>query len=316
MNNIALQISPEAKSAYFADYLTVARQELIQVLGEIPVTYSHTGPLEFFELAKNDLNLNRLLQLSFAQGLYAMEDSLLRPLELRADYRLHEDFVFGSKFKGKTNERLTQMLINVGLAAIGAEAGTGLKLLDPLCGRATTLLWAMRYGMHAKGIEQDAGALADIHRNLKKWTKLHRQKHKLSEGFVGAPHKKGLGRFLDFSAEKSTMRIVVGDARNADQIYHNEKFDLVVSDLPYGIQHGTTDRTFNPLTVIEQSVGPWKKCLQRTGAIILSYNSNNPKRDALIHVFEKGGFEAMPFSAEHRMSESIVRDVVIFTVRN
>ncbi len=317
MKNIALQISPEAKAAYFANYLKVAQRELMQVFGEISVTYSNVGPLEFFELEDNGLNLNKLLQLSFAQGLYAIEDKLLlRPLELRADYHLHEDFVFGSKFKGKTNERLTQMLINVGLAAIGAETGVGLKLLDPMCGRATTLLWAMRYGINARGIEQDAIAIMDIHRNLKKWTKLHRQKHKLSEGFVGAPNKKSLGKFLDFSAEESTMRVVVGDARNADQIFKKEKFDLLVSDLPYGVQHFTTEKTYNPLMIIGQCVASWQKCLQKNGAIVLAYNGNNPKRDALIEVFEQGGFEAQPFSAEHRLSESIVRDVVIFKLRN
>lgn len=318
MKRIALQISPEAKAAYFSDYLKVARREFMQVFGDIPVTYSHAGPLEFFELADNGVNLNRLLQLSFAQGLYAIEDTLLRPLELRADYRLHEDFVFGSKFKGKTNERLTQMLMNVGLAAIGADAGKGkgLTLLDPLCGRATTLLWAMRYGIHASGIEQDPMAIMDIHRNLKKWTKLHRLKHRLSEGFTGAPNKKSLGKFLEFSAEESTMRVVVGDARNADQTFKKEKFDLLVSDLPYGVQHVTTEKTRSALAVIEQCVESWKKCLKKTGAIVLAYNRNNPKRDALIGVFEHGGFEAQPFSAEHRMSESIVRDVVIFKLRN
>ncbi len=315
MNKIALQISPEAKGAYFADYLTVARQELKQVFGEIPATYSKVGPLEFFELEADGLDLNKLLYLSFAQGLYAIEGTLLRPLDLRAEYHLHEDFVFGSKFKGKTNERLTQMLINVGLAAINAKSGKGLKLLDPLCGRATTLLWAMRYGLKSRGIEQDANALVDIHRNLKKWTKLHRQKHKLSEGFTGAPHKMSLGKFLDFSAEECTMRVVVGEARNADQILKEEKFDLMISDLPYGVQHVTTANTRNPLAVIEQCVKPWKKCLKKTGAIVLAFNCNNPKRDALIEVFEQSGFEAQPFSAEHRMSESIVRDVVIFTLR-
>lgn len=316
MKRIALQISPEAKAAYFADYLKVAQRELAHVFGEIPVTYSSIGPLEYFELENNCLNLNKLMQLSFAQGIYAIEDELFRPLPVRADYRLHEDFVFGSKFKGKTNERLTQMLINIGLAEIGADTGDGVKLLDPMCGRATTLLWAIRSGINARGIEQDANAIIDIHRNLKKWTKIHRQKHKLTEGFIGPANKKNLGKYLNFNAEECSMRVVIGDARNSDQIFKKEKFDLVVCDLPYGVQHFTTEKTRNPLMVIEQCVEPWKNCLKKTGAIVLAYNRNNPKRNALIHAFEKGGFEAQPFSAEHRMSESIVRDVVIFRLQN
>lgn len=312
MNKIAIQISPEAKAAYFADYLSVARSELIEVLGEISPAHRKIGPLEFFELEPGNHDLAKILRLSFAQGLYAIEDELLRPLDATPDFRLHADFVFGSKFRGKTNERLTQMLINVGLAAVGANAPDDVKLLDPMCGRATTLLWAMRYGITARGIEQDPGALADIHRHLKKWCKLHRQKHKLSQGFVGPANKQGLGKFLEFSAAESTMKVITGDARTANQLLNNEKFDLIISDLPYGVQHFTTGKTRNPLTVIEQCIEAWKNSLKKSGAIVLAYNRNNPRRNILIDVFAKSGLEARPFSAEHRMSESIVRDVVIF----
>lgn len=312
MNKVAVQISPQARSAYFADYLQVAEGELNHVMGELPVVYRKVGPLEFFELETDDENLNRLLRLSFVQGCYGLEGELLRPLDISADFRLHEDFVFGSKFKGKTNERLTQMLINVGLAAIGRNSAEGLALLDPMCGRATTLLWAMRYGFKARGIEQDAKAIEDVRRNLKKWTKLHRQKHKLADGFVGGSKKKHLGRFLDFFAEDTAMRIVTGDARAADQIFTKEKFDLLVSDLPYGVQHSTTKKTRNPLAVIEQSVESWKSCLKKGGAIVLAFNNYLPKRAALMAVFEQAGFVTQAYSAAHRMSESIVRDVVIF----
>lgn len=311
MKHIAVQISPEAKSAYFADYLHVAEQELSQVFGDISPKYFRKGPLEFFELPDTGLEPERLLRLSFAQGLYALEGELLRPLDIEPDFRLHEDFVFGSKFRGKTNERLTQMLINVGLAAIGAESAEGVKLLDPLCGRATTLLWAMRYGMNARGIEQDPKALGDIQRNLKKWCKLHRQKHKLSEGVMSDHQKKRIGKFLDFNAEGLDLRVVHGDSRLAEQIYRKEKFDLLVSDLPYGIQHQTTAKTRNPLTMIEQSLEAWRQCLKKSGALVLAFNSNNPKRADLSAVLEQGGFEPLPFSARHRMSESIVRDVLI-----
>lgn len=315
MNNIAVQISPEAKSAYFADYLKVAEQELRQVFGDIPLKYRKVGPLEFFQLENGGLNLKKLLRLSFAQGLYASEGELLRPLDISAEFKLHEDFVFGTKYRGKTNERLTQMLINIGLAEIGSETGSGLKLLDPMCGRATTLLWAMRYGIKAKGIEQGAKTLADIHRTLKKWTKLHRQKHKLSDGVIATAGSNSSGKFMDFSAEETSMRVVIGDARDADQIFKKEKFDLLVCDLPYGVQHFTTEKTRNPLAVIEQCVEPWKHCLKKSGVLVLSYNLNNPKREILVNTFEQGGFAAQAYSAKHRMSESIVRDVLVFKVQ-
>jgi RMKL-like, methyltransferase domain len=322
MRKIAAQISPEARSAYFKDYLQVAEQELQLVTGGKEIAYRQAGPLEFFELECEESYIPRLLRLSFVQGLYSIEGNgeevALIPIDKLADFRLHDDFVFGSKYRGKTNERLTQMLINVGLSAIANDSGTdpakAVKLLDPMCGRATTLLWAMRYGIAARGIEQDVKAIADIRQSLKKWSKLHRQKHKMTDGFIGKPHKNGSGKFLDFSAEETSMRVVVGDARQADQIFKKDKFDLLVSDLPYGVQHFTTDKTRNPLAVIDESVQAWKHCLKKKGAIVLAFNSYIPKRRALIETFEQGGFEALPFSASHRMSESIVRDVVIFRV--
>lgn len=310
MNKLAIQISPEAKSAYFSDYINVAEQELRYVIGDIAFTMMQKGSLTFFVLAEGALNLNKLLKLSFVQGLYSVEDELLRPLDISPDFRLHEDFVFGSKFKGKTNERLTQMLINLGLATIGKDSTEGVSVLDPMCGRATTLLWAMRYGIKARGIEQDAKALEDIQRNLKKWTKLHRQKHKISDGFIGASKKSG-NKFIEFNADDSNMRVVIGDSRQADQIFKKEKFDLIVSDLPYGIQHTTVNKSRDPISVIEQSISAWKSCLKQKGVIVLAFNSNNPKREALIQLFEQEGFDALPFSAPHRMSESIVRDILI-----
>jgi len=314
MKKIAVQISPESKSAYFKDHLQVARQELRQVIGELGLEYRQVGALEFFELECEEDAIPRLLRLSFVQGLYAIEGTRLAPIAQLADFRLHEDFVFGSKYRGKTNERLTQMLINVGLSAIASDSGKHVKLLDPMCGRATTLLWAMRYGITARGIEQDAKAIEDLRQSLKKWTKLHRQSHKLAEGFIGKPNKKGLGKFLDFSADDAMMRVVVGDARQADEIFKKDKFDLLISDLPYGVQHFTTDKTRNPLAVISESAEAWKRCLKTSGAIVLAFNSYIPKRAALIETFEQAGFEALEFSASHRMSESIVRDVVVFKI--
>lgn len=312
MECYALQISPEAKGAYFQDVIAVAQAELQLFFPGRDVEYRQIGSLEFLFLNCLAEDLPLLLRLSFVQGIFQVEGDCLRPLEERADFRLHEDFVFGSKYRGKTNERLTQLLLNTGLAAIGAERGEGLKLLDPMAGRGTTLLWAMSYGLKARGIEQEAKVLADVRSSLKKWCKLHRVKHKLLEGFIGKPNRKGQGKFVDFQAADSELRLAQGDARQAQQLFKKEKFDLIVSDLPYGVQHFTTDKTRNPLMVLEACVESWGQCLKKNGAVVLAFNAYLPKRKELVAVFEKRGFKAGDFSVPHRMSEAIVRDVVVF----
>ena len=314
MNNIALLISPEAKSAYFKDYLDVALQELKYLFGDIAVQQRSIGPMEFFELQCEDSDLPRLSRLSFVQGLFAIDGELLSPLPVVPEFTLHDDFVFGAKYRGKTNERLSQLLINVGLASINKTSGDGVKLLDPMCGRATTLLWAMRYGIKAKGIEQDNQVLGDLRQSLKKQCKLHRQKHKLNEGFIGKANKKDLGKFLEFNVIDDQMKLIIGDAREANDILKGERFDLIVSDLPYGIQHFTTDNTRNPLAVLQEAIPAWKQSLKPGGSIVLSFNSYIPKRDQLIAAFAEQGLIAESFQAPHRMSESIVRDIVVFKV--
>ena len=263
------------------------------------------------KLERGEVALADLLKLSFVQGIYEVEGDLLRPLDQQADFQLHEDFVFGSKFKGKTNERLTQMLINLGIAAMGANQDDDITLLDPMCGRATTLFWALRYGINSSGLERDTEAFADVQRNLRKWTKLHRQKHKMQDGFVSKKNKHGTGKFLDFSAEDTAMKFVVSDGREADQIFKNQKFDLIVSDLPYGVQHTTGDGTRNPLAVVSEGIGVWKRCLSNRGVMVLAFNANHPKRDKMVGAIEEHGLTVDPFSCPHRMSESIVRDVLI-----
>jgi SAM-dependent methyltransferase len=309
---LALLISPEAKSAYFKDYLDVATQELSAVLPGMAAQHRQVGALEFLELECEEAVLPTLARLSFVQGMFSIDGPQLTPLVVTTGFTGHEDFVFGSKYKGKTNERLTQLLINLGLAAIGAGSGENVKLLDPMCGRGTTLLWAMRYGIKARGIEQDVKALADVHQSLKKWSKLHRQKHQLREGSIGKADKKGIGKFLEYTTEEGAMKMVIGDARNAYDLYKGEKFDLLVSDLPYGVQHFASDGARNPLAVLEASAMQWEQCLKPGGAIVLAFNTYIPKRRDLVAAFTRAGLTAQPFTAPHRMSESIVRDVVVF----
>lgn len=308
---LALLISPAAKNAYFAEYIEVAKAELAGLIGTQEMVATRIGAMDFLALDVAEEQLPELASLSFVHGLFERRDEQLAPLPVTTGFNLHEDFVFGAKFRGKTNELLTQMLINVGLQHIDYSSITDVKLLDPMCGRATTLLWAMRYGMTAKGIEQDAKALADIRQNVKKWCKVHRQKHQFKEGFVGKANKQDRGRFVDFSAEGAAMRVITGDSVDACELLSGEKFHLIISDLPYGVQHHTTTKTRNPLAVLQACAADWCESLRPGGALVLAYNRYMPRREELIAVFADHGMHAMEFSAPHRMSESIVRDVVV-----
>ena len=311
MKSLSLLISPQAKNAFFGDYIEVAKAELSWLIGERAITHTKIAAMDFFEIEAGEAQLAQLASLSFVYGIFERQNDQLLPLPVDTAFELHEDFVSGAKFKGKTNEMLTQMLINVGLQSIDYRTVSEVKLLDPMCGRATTLLWAMRYGMKSKGIEQDTRALADIRQNVKKWCKVHRQKHQFKEGFVGKANKQDKGKFIDFSANNTSMRVIAGDSTGASNLLKGEKFQLLVSDLPYGVQHFTTDKTRNPLSVLQACAHDWSESLKPGGVMVLAFNRYIPKREELIAAFVGHGMQALDFSAAHRMSESIVRDVVI-----
>lgn len=321
MPEFALLISPAASAAYFADMRAVAQAEIAGLagvelagvdVGAVEVGGIETrGGMEFLRVMCSDSRVREVLRLSFAQGLFRVEAGHWTPVETDAGFLLHEDFVTGEKYRGKTNETLTRMLINLAQqeARTGAERP---RLLDPMCGRGTSLFWAMRFGLSATGIEKDGEALNEIRRGVKKWTKLHRQKHKLVDGWVQKTNKKGVGKYLDFMAEGQVARFVTGDTVNAPELAGRKPFDLIVTDIPYGVQHmGGADGARSPLAVIEAAAPGWAACLAPGGVMAIAYNRNIPKRAQMEAAFAGLGLEIIDRNVAHRMSESILRDVLL-----
>ena len=90
-------------------------------------------------------------------ALFEVVDDLLRPVELRPLDRYDADLITIQKYPGKTNEQFTKLLLNVTLLSrFGRRAAARrFRVLDPLCGRGTTLNQAMMYGFDAAGVDLD-----------------------------------------------------------------------------------------------------------------------------------------------------------------
>ena len=303
MPRYALLISPRADAAYFAHVLDVARAELM-----IESKHIQIGSMQFLIVDTPDAELPRLARMSFVQGIFRVDGEHMVPLDVTANFKLHEDFVWGEKYRGKTNETLTQLLLNLCLQ----EHPDAQSLLDPMCGRGTTLFWAMRYGLNAVGVEQDPQALADIRRGVKKWTKLHRVKHALHEGWVGKANKRGTGKYLDFAADGQNLRVITGDSTDLKPLIQNRTFDILATDIPYGIQHMGGKERRNPIETLSDATPGWAAALKPGGIMAIAFNSYMPKRPALQEVFTDQGFEVIETQLAHRMSESILRDIALF----
>jgi hypothetical protein len=304
-------ITPEIKSAYFSEYIQVAIEEARVCLPDISVEHIKSGPLDFLQIECDKNDLDHICQLSSFQGIFLLRaDNTMSPLGNEPQYFLSEKFVFGSKFKGKTNERLTQMLINISLAH--AENKSSPKILDPMCGRGTTLMWAMRLGLDSKGIEVDPKAPEDIMQIAKKWNTVEQANLKFSKGFVGKKNKQSEGKFLEIMSAHAKTKIITGNASNTSQLLSDEKFDCIISDIPYGVAHKSAKGSRNPLDEIVSCIDGWKFSLKPGGVVTIAFNSYIPTKKDLTEAFISRGLTPLEMNLSHRMSESIVRDVVCF----
>ena len=156
------------------------------------------------DLLANLSSLYALFEVAGATG-----SELLRPVPLRRLDRYDDDLLTILKYPGKTNEQFTKLLLNVTLASsvfassvfassvfaspgFAAEAGwvfRRLAVLDPLCGRGTTLNQALMYGFDAYGADIDARDVEAYAVFIQRWLKDKRLKHQADWGPVRRDRK-------------------------------------------------------------------------------------------------------------------------------
>jgi hypothetical protein len=303
---LELLVSPLASAAWFGDVERVALAELGACSPWPAMGVTARGGVQLIAVDAPESALRDLARLSFVQAIFERDGDRLRLLDASADLALPASLVTGAKYRGKTNELMTQHALNLALAHCQVEGGAT-KLLDPMAGRGTTLQWAVRYGLQARGIELERRALEDLQRHIGRQTKLHRVKHKREKG----GGRKG-AEFVGYRFGDVGLRLLIGDARRAGEILGGERFDLIVSDLPYGIEHrsGAGGRR-DPREVLAACAPEWAARLRPGGSMALIFNRLMPPREVLADPFLEAGLEIIELDLAHRMSESILRDVLI-----
>ena len=305
---LKILVNPVCKGAYYMDFLSVAQEEFEAVFPNRPAEQSKCGPLCFLDVDWSGDDYSQLMRLSFAQGLFVQADSGLTCLDVEPQFYLPEGLILGDKYRGKTSETVTQLGINMAIRFSIHQQGNKLRLLDPMAGRGTTILWAARYGIDAVGVELNKDVLEHFHRHIKKQCKIHRIKHKVVKGQEGKKQKNGFGAFREVHWSHGKTKLIVGDSA---QTSLRPSFNMIVTDLPYGIQFTGTKRR-NPLDVVKRCAANWVKMLQPGGVVVLIFNAFQPQRGDLIEVFTKHGLKVVDFTGAHRMSESIKRELLVF----
>ena len=285
------------------------------------------------DAALTDRDIAHLSNLSAAFALFRIvDDTTLEPITLAPLAYLDDDLLTILRYKGKTNEQFTKLLFNVTLAA-SAQAtdwpGKRLRVLDPVCGRGTSLNQGLVYGFDVDGIEIDRTAYDAYHAFLVTWLKDKRYKHQVHSMPLRRDGKV-VGRRLEvvFARDKDEykaddvqrVRLVNDDTTQAGEHYRKPVFDAVVADLPYGVQHANRakpgSRTRDPHELLDAALDGWTEAMKPGAAIGLSWNAKLLKRNELLDVLSSHGLAVRGHegaSFEHRVDQSITRDLIVAT---
>ncbi len=280
----------------------------------------------------SEADIAQLSNLSSAFALFRIvDDTLLAPIGLTPVAHLDDDLLTILRYKGKTNEQFTKLLFNVTLASSrsGADWPTRrLRVLDPVCGRGTSLNQGLVYGFDVDGIEIDRAAYDAYHSFLVTWLKDKRFKHQVHTMPLRRDGKIVGRRFeIVFARDKDEykagdvqrVRFVNDDTTEAGEHYRKPVFDAVVADLPYGVQHASRAKpdakSRRPEDLLDAALPGWIQAMKPGAAMGLSWNAKVLPRDALVDILARHGLDLAPAttgaSFEHRVDQAITRDLVV-----
>lgn len=326
----AFLLYPHANIRYRQSLLQLAVQELSMTLSalgrEAEVVPQKMGGAMFltFEAAKlTERDMRMLSQLASVYMLFEMEDGKLTTLERTHPNYVGEDLPALLKYKGKTNEMFTDTMLTMALAASAFMPvhDSQLVVCDPMAGRGTTLMLALRRGYHGVGIEIGKADVKEAADYMTRYLEFHRIKYKRTDsaltvrGQVGGRENKfvfsdSAEHFKD--GDTRTLRLICGDTREAEALLKPNSAHLMVTDAPYGVQKGTAGRQDSIGGTIAAALPGWFDVLKSGGVLAMSFNTHVTRREGLVRLFEKAGFEIVQTAnLEHWVEQAISRDVIL-----
>ena len=280
-------------------------------------------------LSAGDLAI--LGHLSFLYALFERDGSSLLPVELPNFRYMDPDLSSMLKYTGKTNELFTRMLLNIALYSSDRYEHPRLCVLDPIAGKGTTLFEALSLGFDAAGIEIGDKVVAELSGFFKKYLEREKYKFRSDSGRISGPNRSFTAKktVFHFSRNKEEQKnglekelaLVAGNSVYTNAYFKKNSFELIVGDLPYGIQHGNVTNesqsslTRNPRELLAACLPAWRDVLVRGGILALSWNSFVLSREEMIRLLGKNGFSVLTGGSydtlEHRVDQAIRRDAVV-----
>ncbi len=331
----ALLIAPSSNRVYAAASVKLTLAELgvfnETVLGGALSNFGTVklGSVDYITFSAAELGAREIAILSLTSSLFALfsrEGEKLQPIELARSELFDSDLLTIQKYAGKTNEIFTKLLLNVTLAAssFGAEfPPRKFSVLDPMCGRGTTLNQALMYGFDSAGVELDKKDFEAYALFIQRWVKDKRLKHEAELGHVKGQRKLHLSLAPDKAAYKAGKKLHVtcvnANTLETSQVLPPRSFDLIVTDAPYGVQHGSHGEKISrsPAELLERALPCWLEMLRPGGALGIAWNTHLLGRARFAELLEQSGLSVCDSAAyhgfEHVVDHAILRDLIVAT---
>ncbi len=343
MNEYLILANPGHNRVYFEASKEMSKAELNMVLKNIiedEYTIGERTLEGIFYVSfkcKQELNeeeLYKINKLSFRYAIYKVvvinDVEYLQPILNNTSNYIDEGMSSILKYTGKTNELFTRMMINIAVNNSDNQDGN-IKVLDPIAGKGTTLYEALINGYDAYGIEIGEKVSQEAFSFIKRYLEKAKLKHSTRKERLSGENKK-------FRAQKYTVNIsktkedlknknfkhwelVSGNSMYCDNFFKKNFFDVIVGDLPYGVQHGNVTEekksgiTRNPSELLKSCVGSWRKVLKKDGCLVLAWNNLVLSREDFTKILEDNGFVVLNseeyLKFEHRVDQAIKRDIIV-----
>jgi hypothetical protein len=250
-----------------------------------------------------------------------MQGPFLRPLDCAFTPFVPLEMAEARRYKGKTNEVFTRVLLNVALfaGAFREQVTERLRILDPLAGGCTTLFLALAAGYDAFGIEHEKQDVETTALFLRQFLDSEHIPFKERD----ERSRRAGRRYLFEIGHKGSTRYLAlahGETAQADQhlqeVPGGPHMHAIVTDLPYGIQH------FGEIASLLKGALPvWERLLLPGGTLALAWNATRIERGEMVACIERATSLRVcndpPYTLfEHAVDRVIKKRDIVVAVKN
>ncbi|MGI5900567.1 MAG: TRM11 family SAM-dependent methyltransferase [Christensenellales bacterium] len=287
-------------------------------------------------LSPRDIDL--LSRLSFFYALFKLhgkdESTCLLPVSPSGFEGFGVNIAGMLKYSGKTNETFTRMITNAAIFSsdFQHDSSPALKLVDPVCGKGTTLFDGAYCGYDVYGAEVAEKVVNEAAVFFRKFLESERLKHTFQKQRQSGPNKSYSANVYKFTYARSKeglkspleareLNLVAGNSMHLSSFFGKNFAHVIVGDLPYGVAHGNVSgaqqsaKTRNPKELLKSCLPSWIETLKKGGVIALSWNVFLISKEEIAKVLQAGGLTVLtggPYDKfEHRVDQAIKRDIIL-----